>query len=156
MEYKGYHANVEFDTEDMLFIGEVFGINDSLNFHGSTVAELESMFHQSIENYLSMCKEFGKEPDKEFKGSFNVRVSPEIHRRAALEATRQNITLNQYVASAIEQSFDKATAETIIYVLPEMTNRKKWNFDITFLNEANAYKASPRGIIREEVLKFGC
>jgi predicted HicB family RNase H-like nuclease len=38
----------------------VFGINDTLAFHGSSVQELESMFHQSVDNYLEMCREFGK------------------------------------------------------------------------------------------------
>ena len=52
MEYKGYHATVAYDADDGIFIGEVFGITDSLNFHGESVAELETMFHQSIDNYL--------------------------------------------------------------------------------------------------------
>ena len=68
MEYKGYHADVHYSDEDKLFIGEVFGINDMLGFHGSSVEELENMFHQSIDNYLEMCAEFGKKPEKEYKG----------------------------------------------------------------------------------------
>ena len=54
MEYKGYHAAIQYSDEDNLFIGEVFGINDTLAFHGSSVQELESVFHQSIDNYLEM------------------------------------------------------------------------------------------------------
>lgn len=102
MEYCGYHAQVEYDAEDQLFIGHVFGIVDSLNFHGSTVAELETMFHQSIDNYLTMCREVGKGPNKEFKGSFNVRLTPELHRDVSLEAAREGITLNQCVSKAIK------------------------------------------------------
>lgn len=67
LEYKGYHASVEFDAEDNLFIGEVFGINDSLNFHGTSVTELKEMFKQCIDNYLDLCEKIGKKPDKEFK-----------------------------------------------------------------------------------------
>ena len=63
------------------------------------------MFHQSIDNYLELCKQIGKNPEKEFRGSFNVRISPELHRKAALEAEKQKITLNQYVLRAIEKSF---------------------------------------------------
>ncbi|MDY5775238.1 MAG: type II toxin-antitoxin system HicB family antitoxin [Lachnospiraceae bacterium] len=63
------------------------------------------MFHQSIDNYLELCKQIGKKPEKEFRGSFNVRISPELHRKAALEAEKQKITLNQYVLRAIEKSF---------------------------------------------------
>ena len=129
LEYKGYHASVEFDAEDMIFVGEVFGITDSLNFHGTSVDELEKMFKQCIDNYLEVCKQIGKEPDKEFKGSFNVRITPELHKRAALEAANQKITLNQYVLNAIESSFDKKEDETdttIIYI-PYQTQTMKWN-----------------------------
>jgi predicted HicB family RNase H-like nuclease len=52
MEYKNYHAKIEFDEEDNIFVGQVLGINDSLNFHGSSVSELQEAFNDSIENYL--------------------------------------------------------------------------------------------------------
>lgn len=108
MEYKGYHAKSYYDAEEKYFVGEVIGIEDSLNFHGYSVDELEKMFHQSIDNYLDLCKELGVEPDKEYRGMFNVRVSPELHRLAALEAANQNITLNQFVANAIANSIQHA------------------------------------------------
>ena len=60
LEYKGYHATVEYDAEDDIFVGEVFGIADSLNFHGTSVEELKAMFRQSIDNYLELCKQIGK------------------------------------------------------------------------------------------------
>ncbi|MBQ8074816.1 MAG: type II toxin-antitoxin system HicB family antitoxin [Oscillospiraceae bacterium] len=104
MAYNGYHAQIEYDAEDELFVGKVYGITDSLNFHGTSVAELEEMFHQSIDNYLAMCAETGKQPDKEFKGSFNIRISPELHREISLQAAEEGITLNQYVLKALEQS----------------------------------------------------
>ena len=56
LEYKGYHAKIEFDVEDMLFVGSVFGIRDSLNFHGTTTQELIESFHQSIDNYWICVK----------------------------------------------------------------------------------------------------
>lgn len=126
MGYRGYHATVEYDAEDKIFVGKVFGITDSLNFHGTTVGELEEMFHQSIENYLLICEQCGKEPDKEFKGTFNVRISPELHRKIALEAAKQRITLNQYIMGALEKSFeDKSSKETIIY-MPYSTKSVSW------------------------------
>ena len=104
MAYKDYHAQIEFDAEDDIFVGKVFGISDSLNFHGTSVNELETMFHQSVDNYLQMCAETGKIPDKEFKGSFNVRITPELHRQIAVYAAQEGITLNQYVVRALENS----------------------------------------------------
>ena len=102
MEYKGYHADVRYSDEDKLFIGEVIGINDSLGFHGSSVEELERMFHQSVDNYLEMCKEFGKKPDKEYRGQFNVRIPPALHRTAVICARERNVTLNEFVTTAIQ------------------------------------------------------
>lgn len=104
MEYKGYHATFEYDAEDDIFVGKVFGVVDSLNFHGSSINQLKEMFHQSIDNYLSTCERIGKIPDKEFKGSFNVRISPELHRKIALKAVEEKITLNQYVAKSLKKS----------------------------------------------------
>ena len=108
MEYKGYHALIEFDAEDGIFVGKVYGITDSLNFHGTSVSELEEMFHQSIDNYLAMCAEYKKVPDKEFKGSFNVRISPELHREISLQAAQEGMSLNQFVLKALEKSLSLA------------------------------------------------
>lgn len=59
LEYKGYYAKIRFDADDRIFIGEVFGIADSLNFHGQSILEIKEMFHQSIDNYLKLCEDIG-------------------------------------------------------------------------------------------------
>lgn len=107
MEYKGYHAQIRYSDEDRLFVGEVFGVNDTLGFHGSSVDELERMFHQSVDNYLEMCRECGKEPDKEYKGKFNVRIPPMLHRAAAYCAKKQEMSLNEFVILAIRDECEK-------------------------------------------------
>lgn len=102
MEYSGYHARIEYSSEDKCFVGKVLGIEDTLVFDGESVAELEAMFHECVDDYLAMCREMGRKPDREFKGSFNVRITPELHRRAALAAEQRGISLNQYVIQALE------------------------------------------------------
>lgn len=118
LEYKGYHAKIEFDEEDMLLVGEVFGIRDSLNFHGTTISEVVEMFHQCIDNYLEFCAEVGKSPDREFKGSFNVRIDQSLHREAAFAADRNGITLNQYVENAIRAAVNKTEPGTTYIISP--------------------------------------
>lgn len=122
LEYKGYHAKIEFDEEDMLFVGSVFGIQDSLNFHGTTVQELVDSFHQSIDNYLEMCEEFGRKPDKEFKGSFNIRIDRQLHREAAFAANHSGMTLNQYVENAIKLAVSKNDKGPIYVITPSFTH----------------------------------
>ena len=102
MEYGGYHAKIEFDTEDQIFVGHVLGINDSVNFHGRSVDELARELENAVSNYLEYCKQAGKEPEREYKGSFNVRIKPEQHRKVALHAASEGITINQFVARAID------------------------------------------------------
>lgn len=120
LEYKGYHASVKYDADDNILVGEVFGITDSLNFHGTSIKELEKMFHNSIDNYLELCEKIGKIPEKEFKGSFNIRISPEVHKQIALVAAQKDISLNQYVANVIEESLNpKKNTEQLIMYFPK-------------------------------------
>ena len=102
MEYRGYHAKIEYSAEDEVFTGRVLGVNDVLLFEGGTVRELTEMFHDSIDDYLAVCAEIGKTPEKEYKGSFNVRLSPELHRQAALAAENRSLTLNQFMNEAVK------------------------------------------------------
>lgn len=64
INYKGYTADVSYEPEDKIYVGEVRGISDSLNFHGRSILEINTMFHQSIENYLDLCKQIGKDPER--------------------------------------------------------------------------------------------
>ena len=107
MEYRGYHAAISFDAEDNIFVGSVLGIMDSLNFHGENVAELTAVFHRCIDDYLDYCRELGKAPDKEYKGSLNIRLSPDLHRQAAIYAAGEGKTLNQFIGEAV---FDRCKA----------------------------------------------
>lgn len=110
INYKGYHATIEYSAEDGLLVGSVVGIRDSLHFHGFTVDEITKSFHDSIDGYLEMCNAIGRSPDKTYKGSFNVRISPDLHRRAAVSAECSGLTLNQFVQKAIEDKLCPATA----------------------------------------------
>lgn len=60
LEYKGYHATIEYDEVDEIFVGEVFGITDSLNFHGNSIDELRRTFAQCIDNYVELCEKIRK------------------------------------------------------------------------------------------------
>jgi predicted HicB family RNase H-like nuclease len=64
---------------------------------------LEHDFIQAIEEYLSTCKENGIIPEKPFKGSFNVRISTELHKKAALLAMEDKMSLNNFVAESIRE-----------------------------------------------------
>lgn len=103
MKYKGYEALVEFDDEDRLFVGRVINTRDIIAFDGLSVDELEQSFHAVIDEYLEDCQLLGKTPDKPFSGRFNLRVSSELHRKAATKASQEGISLNALVEKALQK-----------------------------------------------------
>lgn len=102
ISYKDYTGTVNFSEEDMFFYGKVVGITDSISFEGDTVESLVEDFHDAVDEYLEFCRENGKEPQQQYKGSFNVRIAPELHRKASLDAMAKHMSLNSYVEEAIK------------------------------------------------------
>lgn len=103
LTYKNFIGSVHFSAEDEVFFGKIEGIDDLISFEGTTVSELQQAFHEAVEDYIELCREAGKQALKSYKGSFNVRVSPEIHKKAVRRATLQGISLNQFVQKALER-----------------------------------------------------
>lgn len=103
MEYKGYVGSVEFSEHDSVFFGQVMGIRGLISYEGTTAGELVEDFHGAVDGYLELCQAQDIEPERAYKGSFNVRISPELHRKAAICAAARNISLN----SLVEQSLEK-------------------------------------------------
>ncbi len=103
LEYKGYHTRIEFDSEELLLRGKIEGIKDFVNFESSDIHTIEEEFHAAVDEYLEFCKEVGKEPDKEYKGTFNIRISPELHKQLAIVAIKNGDTLNATVEKAIAE-----------------------------------------------------
>jgi len=102
LEYKGYYASVHFSSEDDVFYGKMLGIDDLVNFEGASVKELKEAFHEAVNDYLETCADLGKEPNKTYKGTFNVRISTDLHKAAAVYAAINNISLNDFVKTAID------------------------------------------------------
>lgn len=103
LEYKGYHTKVEFDSEALVVRGKIEGIKDLVNFESADLSLVEKEFHAAVDDYLEFCKEIGKEPDKEYKGTFNVRISPELHKKLVIVAMKNGDTLNATVEKAIRR-----------------------------------------------------
>jgi len=102
--YKGYAAKVTVDDELRVFHGEVLGITDVVTFQAANYDELETAFHDSVDDYLDFCQERGEAPDKPYSGRFVLRVAPELHRRASLAAKQADVSLNEWITSVLERA----------------------------------------------------
>lgn len=125
LEYKGYHTKVEFDSHDFTLRGKIEGINDLVNFECESINDVKNVFEEAVDDYLEFCKEVGKEPEKEYKGTFNIRIEPQLHKKIAVLASKRGETLNAAVQRAIEE-----------YVLSENTKDRVLQTTIKVLAEA--------------------
>ena len=103
LKYKDFYGSVEYSADDECFFGKIMGVTDLITFEGDSAASLKDAFVEAVEDYLLLCKEAGKEPQKTYKGSFNVRISPELHREAVMLAGQKGISLNAFVEKAIHE-----------------------------------------------------
>lgn len=107
LEYKGYYGTVDFSSDDKILFGNVIGVNSLISYEGHSVESLKQDFEEAIDDYLELCKEKGIEPEKAYKGSFNVRISPDLHKDLALYSTSHGQSLNSTVEEAIEYYVNK-------------------------------------------------
>lgn len=103
IEYRGYVGSVEFSEKDGVFFGKVMGIRALISYEGSNAKELVEDFHFAVDDYLEMCAAGNKEPEKAYKGSFNIRISPELHKKVAVCAAARQISLNSLVETALNE-----------------------------------------------------
>lgn len=108
MKYEGFAARVEYSEDDGCFIGHIAGIRDVVGFHGASVTELRAAFKEAVDDYLETCKKLGKKPNKPYSGQFRLRLSPEVHARAAMLAETRGKSLNSWAAEVIEKSIAAA------------------------------------------------
>lgn len=101
MKYKGQIGSVEFDFDDDCLHGKLLYINDLVTYEAKSIPELRMEFHAAVDDYLETCEELGVEPNKPFKGSFNVRIGEDLHRKIAFKAAEQGISVNDAVTKAV-------------------------------------------------------
>lgn len=104
--FKEFLGSVHFSAEDDCFFGKIEGVDDLVSFEGRDVEELKRAFREAVEDYIALCRRTGKPLHRSYKGSFNVRVAPELHKRAALRSSTLGISLNQLVQRAIEKEVE--------------------------------------------------
>lgn len=105
MNYKGYTADIRYDERDRIFCGHLLGTYDDVYFEGSSVEELETAFHEAVDDYLTYCKETGRVPTKAFggqtPGEISVRVTQDLRRRTFVAAQQNGVSLDSFVEDAL-------------------------------------------------------
>ena len=103
IEYNGYIGSIEYSPEDKCFFGKLEMIDDLVTFEATAANELEENFHNAVDEYIQTCKELGREPQKAYKGVFNVRMDPELHKKIHQEALKAGVSLNAFVQQVLKK-----------------------------------------------------
>lgn len=144
LEYKGYYTKIEYSVSDKVLYGKIEGIKDLVNFESDTAADIETEFHVAVDEYLEFCKEVGKNPDKTYRGVFNVRIAPELHKKISIIAMKNGESLNQTVENAIRD-----------YVYSETSNEGKMQETICTLSIALAQQSMKQSVGSHDSTNWG-
>jgi predicted HicB family RNase H-like nuclease len=113
-------GSAHYSDEDEVFHGKLEGIRDLVTFEATQAAGLKKRFQEAVDDYLKWCEVRGRTPDTPYKGTFNVRVGPDLHKRAAIHAATSNKKLNAIVTEALERYLAPANL-----ALPQQGSRTK-------------------------------
>lgn len=108
LSHKNYSGSIEVSLEDGCLHGEILFINDLVSYESETVGGLQAAFEEAVDSYLDKCRREGLDPDKPCSGTFNVRLSPELHRNASVAAARKGQSLNDFVKDCVSKGVSDA------------------------------------------------
>jgi predicted HicB family RNase H-like nuclease len=104
--HRDYQGSVSY--EDGRLVIQILHIDDFVTAECDSASDAPRVFAELVDDYLETCEALGKQPSRPFKGTFNVRISPELHRLAAVSAAEVGDSLNSWVQKAISQSVKRA------------------------------------------------
>jgi predicted HicB family RNase H-like nuclease len=105
LKYKDFQGSVSF--EDGRLVIQILHIDDLIVAECDSASKVEQTFQELVDDYLETCAASGKEPCKPFRGSFNVRVDPHLHKEAAMAAAAERGSLNAWVEAAMREHLNQ-------------------------------------------------
>lgn len=137
IKYKDFEGSVETDIQRNCCHGKILFIDDLVTYESATLKGLQKQFEEAVDDYLETCILVGKEPQKPFRGLFNVRVKPELHRAAVKKAAAEETSLNDLVSKALES-----------YLSREAMTIKSPNIDSFQINDMTSNAGSEVSVLR--------
>lgn len=64
MEYKGYKADVVYDSDSQSYSGVVLNLSDTVYFEAETLKQAEITFRESVEDYIAFREAEGTTPNR--------------------------------------------------------------------------------------------
>lgn len=103
MTYKDFDGSAEIDVDSNICFGKLMFIDDLVAYTAPTPSKLRKAFEEAVDDYLEMCAELKRAPQKPCRGVFQTRLPPELHRAATRRATTESISLNELMTRAVRE-----------------------------------------------------
>lgn len=114
LKHLGYTGSLEVSLEDDCMHGKILFINDLITYEAESVSGITAAFEEAVDQYLKYCKETNSPANRPFSGSFNVRISPDLHKAAAMQAASNGQTLNEFIKDAINTSVNNTKLDDVV------------------------------------------
>lgn len=124
IRYQGYYAKIEYIANKQVLQGHVENIDADICFTSDRPADVRKDFRAAVDAYLADCEAKGIAPEKTYKGSFNVRIHPRLHRRLAHVAIEEDVSLNAVVEEALTDFMDHRRNEDTAMMTPNDTGKE--------------------------------
>jgi predicted HicB family RNase H-like nuclease len=110
-----YRKEVFWSEEDDGFIARLVEFPSLSSFGASEERALREL-HVAVGNWLAALKKRGQEPpepfsEREYSGEFRLRVPKDLHRELAIEAARNEVSLNTYCVEKLARSAHLAAVQ---------------------------------------------
>jgi predicted HicB family RNase H-like nuclease len=103
LKHRGYTGTVEVDLDNDCLYGKVLFIESLITYQGKTPAAIRKSFAEEVDEYLADCAAMGVDPEKPCSGTFQIRCSPQLHKKLTLQALVSGTSFNQYVVSLLNE-----------------------------------------------------
>lgn len=101
LKHKGYTGTFDYDADREILCGRVIDVNAVITFQGTSVSEIKEAFIDSVDTYLETCRSRNVSPRRPFSGNIRLRIAPEVHQKAFIEANNRGESLNQFIQKAL-------------------------------------------------------
>ncbi len=145
LTYKGYFTKIKYSAEDNVIYGKIECIDDLITFESESTSEIENEFKKAVDDYLDYCEEVGKDPSKTYKGTFNVRIDPLLHKEISFYAYKVGISLNQAVERAIRELVKPSAEYKKMISIEEELSKISTKLN-TFTLDSKVWKLDPNYI----------
>lgn len=135
LTYKGYYTKIIYDSEIKMMTGVIEDINDLIYFESKDGESIINEFHNAVDDYLDFCSKNGIEPDKAYKGTFNVRIDTELHKKLSQYAFQNNRSLNSVVEESIRYFVEYKPNKIVEQVREGITNTFSLLSEDIFISE---------------------